>query len=207
MANAGGSQHAGTAVQAAVSKDARRAESTKSLVATTKTAGYGLPCSKCHLYYSADLDSCPTCHTRERVAPVAPKFPPRAAHRAVEAAPSSSAADQEREEFLKQFKVQAREAPANAEPTTGPACRFEERHPAEAAPAEVCGACYERLQDRVDAVESAMHIDLKEAAQNVYDAVWENPSEPSKTYEYAADALLKELRKRAGMAMAQTASE
>ena len=48
-------------------------------------------------------------------------------------------------------------------------------------------------------VEAALHIDLKEAAQIVYDAVWSDPSDPSKTYQNAAQALLTELRKRSGI--------
>ena len=40
---------------------------------------------------------------------------------------------------------------------------------------------------------------LKEAAQIIYDAVWADPSDPSKTYQNAANALLTELRKRAGV--------
>ena len=42
-------------------------------------------------------------------------------------------------------------------------------------------------------------MDLKEAAQIIYDAVWADPSDPNKTYQNAAGALLAELRKRAGM--------
>jgi hypothetical protein len=55
------------------------------------------------------------------------------------------------------------------------------------------------LQERVDVCEAAMHIDLKEAAQIIYDAVWADPSDPSKTYTNAASALLSELRKRSGV--------
>jgi len=43
--------------------------------APRKVSGYGLPCSKCRLYYSADLDVCPTCKHNERVSPVVPKVP------------------------------------------------------------------------------------------------------------------------------------
>jgi hypothetical protein len=43
-------------------------------------------------------------------------------------------------------------------------------------------------------------MDLKEAAQIIYDAVWADPSDPGKTYQNAANALLTELRKRAGIA-------
>ena len=48
-------------------------------------------------------------------------------------------------------------------------------------------------------MEAALHIDLKEAAQIVYDAVWSDPSDPSKTYQNAAQALLSELRQRSGI--------
>jgi hypothetical protein len=50
----------------------------------------------------------------------------------------------------------------------------------------------------VDVFEAALHIDLKEAAQIIYDAVWADPSDPTKTYTNAASALLTELRKRSG---------
>ena len=65
--------------------------------------------------------------------------------------------------------------------------------------ADVCTACYERIQERLDVCEAALHIDLKEAAQIIYDAVWADPSDPGKTYQNAASALLTELRKRAGI--------
>ena len=42
-------------------------------------------------------------------------------------------------------------------------------------------------------------MDIKEASQIIYDAVWADPSDPSKTYTNAANALLTELRKRAGI--------
>ena len=48
-------------------------------------------------------------------------------------------------------------------------------------------------------MEAALHIDLKEAAQIVYEAVWSDPSDPSKTYRNAARALLTELRQRSGI--------
>src|ERR1700733_15544690 len=44
---------------------------------TRKSSHYGLPCSKCHLYYPAEVDICPTCHSNERVSPVAPKVTPK----------------------------------------------------------------------------------------------------------------------------------
>jgi len=48
-------------------------------------------------------------------------------------------------------------------------------------------------------LEAAMHMDLKDAAQIIYDAVWADPSDPSKTYANAAQALLSELRHRSGI--------
>lgn len=75
----------------------------------------------------------------------------------------------------------------------------EENHHGEPARAAICQDCYERLQERVDVLEAALHMDLKEAALIVYDAVWADPSDPNKTYDNAANALLTELRKRSGV--------
>ncbi len=163
-----------------------------------KLSGYGLPCSKCRLYYPADLDCCPTCHNPERVSPVAPKVQPRVAQVSPDPVPDTTAVEQEREEFLRQFKSQLIEAHAEAGNAPGAVCTCGE-HAGEAASAEVCRACYERMVERLDVYEAALHIDLKEAAQIIYDAVWSDPSDPSKTYQNAANALLTELRKRSGV--------
>jgi hypothetical protein len=164
-----------------------------------KAAGYGLPCSKCHLYYTADLDECPTCHHKERVSPTAPKFPIRATQAVAEPLPDTTVLEQEREEFLRQFKSRLLEAHADVMSAPDSACKFTEHHPGEPGKADVCTGCYERLQERLDVCEAALHIDLKEAAQIIYDAVWADPSDPGKTYQNAASALLTELRKRAGI--------
>lgn len=166
---------------------------------TGKPTGYGLPCAKCRLYYPANLDICPTCHHHERVSPVVPKVSVKIAQAVAEPVPDSTAVEQEREEFLRQFKSQLLEA--HAEVVAGPEsmCTLGEHHTGEPAPAEVCKHCYERLQERQDVCEAALHMDLKEAAQIIYDAVWADPSDPSKTYQNAANALLSELRKRSGM--------
>ena len=66
-------------------------------------------------------------------------------------------------------------------------------------PATVCQSCYVRLQEQVDLLEAALHMDLKEATRLIYEAVWSEPSDPSKTYHNAARAILGELRKRAGI--------
>jgi len=163
-----------------------------------KTA-YGLPCSRCRLYYPADLDACPHCHHRERVSPAPPKLTRRVVQPATSPTPASTTIDDEREEFLRQFKSQLQQAHAEVVNAPGSACKLPEHHASEAAAAEVCKPCYERLQERLDVCEAALHMDLKEAAQIVYKAVWSDPSDTDKTYQNAASALLTELRKRAGI--------
>jgi hypothetical protein len=112
--------------------------------------------------------------------------------------PDNETLEKERDEFLRQFKSQL--VAAHAEMAEAPAlCDLGENHPGVEAAATVCKPCYERLQERVDVFEAALHIDLKEAAQIVYDAVWADPSDPNKTYSNAANALLTELRRRAGI--------
>jgi len=115
-----------------------------------------------------------------------------------EPAPDTDVVEQEREAFLKEFKSQL--FAAHAEITSAPVvCTLGEHHVQGAEAASICKACYDRLQERVDVCEAALHFDLKEAAQIVYDAVWADPSDPSKTYINAAGALLAELRKRSGV--------
>jgi hypothetical protein len=195
-------------VQAALSKETRRGEASavsgssaasSPAVAPKKATGYGLPCSKCHLYYPADLDVCPTCKHNQRVSPVAPKRPAQVSQAAVDPIPDTAIVEQEREEFLRQFKSQLLEAHAEVANASESFCKFAEQHSGVPASAEICQACYERLQERLDVLEAAFHVDLKEAAQIIYDAVWADPSDPNKTYQNAASALLTELRKRAGM--------
>jgi hypothetical protein len=71
-------------------------------------------------------------------------------------------------------------------------------------PASVCESCYARLQERVDVLEAALLMDLKEASQVIYDAVWADTSDSHKTYSNAAQALLSEVRRRAGMKLVIT---
>jgi hypothetical protein len=198
--NAG--QGNGIAVQAALAKEAaaRRVEASGTPTPSSrKSTGYGLPCSKCHLYYPADMDVCPTCQHNERVSPIAPKIPPKLAQTAAEVVPDSAVIEHEREEFLKQFKAQLLEAHAEAGNAEQSICKFGENHPGESVNAEICISCYERLQERADVCEAALHIELKEATQIIYEAVWADASDPSKTYQNAASAILAELRKRAGI--------
>jgi hypothetical protein len=165
--------------------------------APQKSSHYGMPCSKCRLYYPANLDICPTCNHTERVSPnIVPVLPkPQAA---AEPVPDAAVVDKEREAFLQEFKSQL--FAAHAEVANSPAvCTLGEAHAQGTEAASVCKSCYDRLLERVDVCEAALHIDVKDAAQIVYDAVWADPSDPSKTYTNAASALLTELRKRAGV--------
>jgi hypothetical protein len=45
----------------------------------------------------------------------------------------------------------------------------------------------------------SMRMDLKETTQVIYDAVWSDPSDTSKTYHNAAQAVLAKLHRRAGI--------
>ncbi|MGH9494953.1 MAG: hypothetical protein ACRD3B_08155 [Candidatus Sulfotelmatobacter sp.] len=199
----GNQQASAAAAKAAMDAGVRRTDypaAQKAPIETVrKSAGYGLPCAKCHLYYPADLDACPTCKHNVRVSPIAPKLPPRPAQAAAEPTPDSEVIEQEREEFLRQFKAQLLEAHAGVGNGPEAICKFGENHPGESAGADICQGCYERLQERADVCEAALHMELKEAAQIIYDAVWADPSDPSKTYQNAASAILAELRKRAGI--------
>jgi hypothetical protein len=162
-----------------------------------KASGFGLPCSNCRLYYAADLDTCPACNSKERVsASVVPAIP--RVQTSDEPLPDTYVVEQEREAFLKEFKSQLFAAHAEVA-NSAVACSLAEHHAQDAEGASICRACYDRLQERVDVCEAALHMDLKEATQIIYDAVWADPSDPSKTYTNAATALLSELRKRSGV--------
>src|SRR5438477_6523260 len=144
--------------------------------ATPRRGGYGMPCAKCKTYYSADLDSCPVCKTTERVSPI----PAGAA--AVEATepeltPDEAALEAERERFLREFKSQVYASHLQINAAASFRCNLEANHQENFEPAVVCQACYNHLQERVDVMEGALHLDLKEAAQIVYDAVWADTSD------------------------------
>lgn len=167
---------------------------------TSKPAGYGMPCATCKTYYGADLDACPVCRSAERVAPTV--APVRAAQPAAATAgetPDLEVLEAERERFLKEFNAQLlAQTPARSVATN---CIQTENHPTNNEPAVICQSCSDHLQERVDVLEAALHMELKEAAQIVYDAVWADPSDPAKTYENAAHALLSELRRRSGITL------
>jgi hypothetical protein len=136
------------------------------------------------------------CKSPQRVAPTAPLKHASPA----EQLPDRDQLEQERERFLNEFKAQVISSPLPPDlPAPEQHCNRVENHTSSPEPASICQDCYDRLQERVDVLEAAMHMDLKEAAQIVYDAVWADPSDPSKTYQNAAQALLAELRRRSGI--------
>ena len=166
--------------------------------------GYGLPCVKCKTYYAADLAMCPVCKTEERVSPmVAGSANPSLPESALPV-PDEAVLEEARERFLREFKSQVYAAhvqidSAEIAPLGSMGCCVEENHQGGSEPATVCQHCYVRLQERVDLLEASLHMDLVEATRVVYEAVWADPSDPGKTYQNAARAILAELRKRAGI--------
>jgi hypothetical protein len=167
-----------------------------------RRSGYGLPCAKCKTYYAADLSACPVCKTEERVLPTAGAVTASLGdvrEPSVGPVPDEAALEAERERFLREFKSQAYASDTQINAMESFRCSLDENHQGASEPAAVCQSCYTRLQERVDLLEAALHMDMKEATQVVYEAVWADPSDPGKTYQNAAQAVLTELRKRAGI--------
>jgi hypothetical protein len=164
-----------------------------------KPVGYGMPCANCRTYYAADLRACPICRSQERISPVA--GPVRTSVAVSEQnLPDPETLEQERERFLNDFHAKMLAShPSTAAAAAVEKCARSENHPSGPEPAAICQGCYEQLQEKVDVLEAALHMDVKEATQIVYDAVWAEPTDPAKTYQNAAAALLGELRKRSGV--------
>jgi hypothetical protein len=164
-----------------------------------KSTGYGLPCSRCRAYYPADMTACPICKSAERVSPTAVAARPLAS---VAPHPETKALlDDDRERFLKELKLQAFASHTQINAATTFRCVLEHQHNGSSEPAAVCHTCYTELKQSADRMEAALHMDTKEAAKIVYEAVWADTSDPNKTYQNAAASLLGELRKRAGIGL------
>ena len=164
-----------------------------------KSVGYGLPCSRCHAYYPADMHVCPICKSPERVSPTAPMTPavsPTASQPA-----TGASIDSERERLLKELKTQAFASHTQINAAATFRCVLEHQHSGATEPAAVCHTCYGEVRQQADRMEAALHMDAKEAAKIVYEAVWADTSDPNTTYLNAATALLSELRKRAGIGL------
>lgn len=159
-----------------------------------KPAGYGLPCAKCKTYYLASLSACPVCKSAQRVSPIA-VIPAR--ERVAGTNNSTKLSDENQENILRELKTKLA-ADSQAGTQTQTRCKFAGGEPSHKS-ASVCKTCYEDLEERLDLYEAALHMDLTEAAQVIYDAVWADTSDSNKTYLNAARALLAEVRKRAGL--------
>jgi hypothetical protein len=109
--------------------------------------------------------------------------------------------ENEREQFLKELKAQVFASHTQINATATFRCCLDQNHNGEFEPAAVCHSCYGEMHQRADQLEAALHMDLKEATQIVYNAVWADSSDPSKSYQNAAAALLAELRQRAGIGL------
>ncbi len=168
-----------------------------------KAIGYGLPCSRCHAYYPADMHVCPICKSPDRVSPSVPvahsaaSVPPEPASKLTTGAPI----DDDRERFLKELKSQAFALHAQVNAAATFRCVLQHQHSGATEPAAVCHSCYGEVRQQADRLEAALHMDAKEAAKIVYEAVWADTSDPNRTYLNAATALLSELRKRAGIGL------
>lgn len=160
-----------------------------------KPVGYGLPCAKCKTYYLANLASCPICKSAERVSATfsVPTINP------VEDSHPDGTLDEERERFLREFKAKLYAAHMQINPSAYLRCSHADEDEGAHESATVCKTCYDGLQSRVDRFEAALHMDVNEAAQVIYDAVWADTADSNRTYQNAAQALLAEVRKRAGM--------
>ena len=113
-----------------------------------KRVGYGLPCSNCGTYYTADKNSCPVCKSSERVAPTLAKIPV-SVHPA-EPLPFDEELEEERERFLKEFRAQLLASQLSVPEATSFGCSLEHNHGDDYEAASVCRACYSRAQERGD---------------------------------------------------------
>ena len=210
----------------AKSEEPRRAEHLQTFPdsperAATRRVGYGLPCAKCKAYYAADAAVCPYCSYTDRVAPIAGQVPQPATQlkqdlenlraeiaQALGQGSGQESQDpqleEEREKFLREYKAQLYANHTQIRPATAFRCTLEKNHRQGSEPAAICKSCYNDAAERMEHLEAALCMDVREAAQLIYDAVWSDPSpaDPSRTYQNAAMAVLTELRRRAGIQLA-----
>lgn len=144
------------------------------------------------------MHACPICKSQERVSPTEPVIHSIVASTAQ---PATAPIDDDRERFLKELKSQAFASHTQINAAATFRCVLEHQHSGATEPAAVCHSCYSEARQLADRLEAALHIDGKEAAKIVYEAVWADTSDPNTTYLNAANALLNELRQRAGIGL------
>ena len=197
-----GTKQAPEKVDPAVSPSAelgapQRKRSAPDVAMEHRSIGYGLPCANCRAYYPADMQACPICKSQERVSATAAATLPTAAPSPLEDEAKMLSEERDR---LRELKSQIY-ASHPAVPAATFRCALDQNHNGNVEPAAICHTCYGELRQQADRLEAALHIETKEAAKIVYDAVWADTSDPNKTYLNAAAALLSELRKRAGVGL------
>jgi hypothetical protein len=143
---------------------------------------------------------CPICKSPDRVSPKAP--PLYSPSPTAEALAEGTQIDGERERLLKELKSQAFASHTQINAAATFRCVLEHQHSGATEPAAVCHTCYGEVRQLADRLEAALHMDPREGAKIVYDAVWADTSDPNTTYLNAAAAMLTELRKRAGIEVA-----
>ena len=198
--------------------EARRTEP-PSAERSGRRVAYGLPCANCKTYYAADLAACPYCGCPERIGTSAAPVPATELKQELEnlraeiaqalgdepllPGPAVGRTPEERDQFLKQYKSQLYASHTQINPATAFRCTLERNHRQGYEPAAICKTCYNQAAERMEQLEAALCMDIREAAQLIYEAVWSDPSpsDPSRTYQNAAQAVLGELRRRAGLNM------
>ncbi|HLK31928.1 MAG TPA: hypothetical protein VKT29_02495 [Terriglobales bacterium] len=179
--------------------------------------GYGLPCAQCKTYYAADAPVCPHCGCPERIAPSAAPTPATELKQELEQLRTEIAqalggplsdgtpayTPEEKEKFLREYKSKLYATHTQINPAAAFRCTLDRNHHHGYEPAAICKSCYNQTAERTEQLEAALCMDVREAAQLIYEAVWSDPtpSDPSRTYQNAAQAVLTELRRRAGMSM------
>jgi hypothetical protein len=185
---------------------------------------FGLPCASCKAYYASDLPACPICKSAERV----PHEAAEAKSANISQKTLAGVLDGARGSFINLDSTLGCKQPmelvlhcdeegellrlesrlllcAHTQEIdaghTSP-CILGENHNTQSEHASICVSCYNRLHEKLARMEAALLIDLGEAAQIVYEAVWADPSPaaPNRTYQSAAQALLNKLCQRAGIA-------
>ena len=139
---------------------ARQVDQLKGRRFRAQAVGIGLPCANCKTYFAADLPACPVCKGKQRVSAAEPLTTVTPA----EQLPDPKQLEEERERFLRDFNSQVVANPLPPDsPTPAMHCDRREKHPNSHAPANICQSCYDELQERVDVLEAAMHMDIREA--------------------------------------------
>jgi hypothetical protein len=184
----------------------------------SRRIGYGLPCANCKTYYAADLTACPYCGCPERIASSTAPVPATELKQELEnlraeieqalggdaqAAQIAPRSPEERERSLREYKSQLYANHTQINPAAAFRCTLERNHRQNYEPAAICKTCYNQAAERMEQLEAALCMDIREAAQLIYEAVWSDPSpsDPSRTYQNAAQAVLGELRRRAGLSI------